>query len=95
MTEQEKNDNNELHMKFRVEKKLILKFNIFLELFCKDNYEHLIDTDENAGEFMRRAISEAIDDARKSENIACQNVVRSKWGTNDQLWSMQERINNI
>lgn len=33
-------------------------------------------------------------DARDDENNACQNIIKSKWGTNDQLWDMQDRMNS-
>lgn len=41
---------------------------------------------------LRKAILELIDEARVDENIACQYIIRSKWGTNDQLWEMQARL---
>lgn len=50
---------NELYVAFRKEDDLVAKFNLFIELFCKEDYAHLIDSDDNAGERMRAAIRQA------------------------------------
>lgn len=34
----------------------------------------------------------AVTEARQDENMACQKIVRSKWGTNDQIWDMEARL---
>lgn len=34
-------------------------------------------------------------EARIDENTACQSIIQSKFGTNDQLWDMQERITQL
>jgi hypothetical protein len=31
-------------------------------------------------------------EARDDENRACQRIIKSRWGTNDQLWDMEARI---
>lgn len=52
----ESQDFNSIYVRFVKETDLIKKFNIFLELHCKKDYAHLIDSDDNAGEYMREAI---------------------------------------
>ena len=50
-------DYNAVYSEFVKETDVIEKFNIFLKLHCGDDYSHLIDTDDNAGELMRQAIN--------------------------------------
>lgn len=37
----------------------------------------------------------AVQSAREDENLACQKIIKSKWGTNDQLWDMEERLQHL
>lgn len=57
---------------------------------------HYMDNDDNFGERFRAAVLGSVEQevvvARADENNACQNIIKSKWGTNDQLWDMQDRI---
>lgn len=50
-----------------------------------DNLMHLITAETD----------KAVAEARIEENTACQNIIQSKWGTNDQLWDMQDRIKTL
>ena len=54
---------NQDWINFVEETDVIKKFNLFIKHYCKDSYSHLIDTDDNAGEFMRQAIRDATDKA--------------------------------
>lgn len=60
-------DYNTTYIEFVKEKDVIKKFNLFLKLHCQDDYAHLIDSDDNAGEFMRRAIQAECNRARIDE----------------------------
>lgn len=56
MSTKEQMDMNAWYVKFIQEKDIIKKFNLFLEMYCKDSYAHLIDSDENPGQEMRDSI---------------------------------------
>lgn len=71
----------------RYEDDLVKAFDKFIEKWCGEWYPHLIDTDENDGQFMR----EKIDKARKEErqkvveeiaekvNLIRENTSNKKW----------------
>ena len=65
--DKEAEDFNKTYLEFRKETDVIKKFNLFLKLHCKDDYPHLIDSDDNAGEFMRQAIHSSNKRARIDE----------------------------
>lgn len=41
---------------------------------------------------LRTLLADKEREARIDENEACQRIIKSKWGTNDQLWDMQARL---
>lgn len=49
----------------RNEKDVIEAFNKFIKKWCGDSYPHLIDSDENDGQFMRDKIIELLEQERK------------------------------
>ena len=55
----------------RYEQDIIKAFNKFIEKWCGGNYPHLIDSDENDGQFMR----EKIEDSRNSVIDECIKVI--------------------
>lgn len=58
---EEDTDFNALGREFTLETDLEKKFNIFLKMFCSRDYGHLIDSDDNAGEAIRREIRELVE----------------------------------
>jgi len=48
---------NDDYIAFIAEKDIIEKFNRFIWLYANEYYRHLIDSDQNGGEHMRRAIT--------------------------------------
>ena len=65
---------NELYVQFLKEEDLVKKFNLFLQIFCKEDFAHLIDSDENAGERMREAIKKQKDEAYEQGYSDCQDT---------------------
>jgi hypothetical protein len=53
---------------------------------------HAEDAVDEAVSELNQLIAARVEAARIEENEACQQIIRSKWGTNDQLWEMQYRI---
>lgn len=73
----ESQDFNSIYVRFVKETDLIKKFNIFLELHCKKDYAHLIDSDDNAGEYMREAIQAKLQEQDiKSRIDELENIVK-------------------
>ena len=70
-----------------------------------DGWKQLVMTEYDGTSFIKQeleAVAQAEEDIMKlivevriDEKIACQRIIFSTWGTNDQLWDMQDRINSI
>ena len=70
-----------------------------------DGWKQLVMSEYDGTSFIKQeleAVAQAEEDIMKlivevriDENIACQRIIFSTWGTNDQLWDMQDRINSI
>jgi hypothetical protein len=52
----------------RYEKNLLKAFNKFIEKWCGSNFAHLIDNDENDGEFMRQKIKRLLSTISKKKD---------------------------
>ena len=49
--------------------KIVDKFNEFIKNWCGDSYPHLIDSDDNDGEFFRNELKELQSQLAKAEEI--------------------------
>lgn len=58
-------DSIDFSIDVRYETDVIEAFNKFIKKWCGSNYPHLIDTDEQDGQFMRDKIQELIDSTKK------------------------------
>lgn len=57
--------------------------------YTSGQYDLLLD---RLAHMITAALEAQDKESRADENYACQQIVRSKWGTNDQLWDMQAHL---
>lgn len=58
---------------------IIERFNLFIKRWCKDNYPHLIDSDENDGEDFRLTVSECCNDIKREERLRTLAEIKREW----------------